>query len=141
MLKINVESLFLIVMTVLVMILLVSTYNRKNKKEKFLNIRAYGQSFGQYYPPNPNPNPHPPSCSLNTRPNPNTCTPENNCFPGAQLRTQVYQNLCNDPSSGINKLPIQIGDICLRTHNQNIKPDLLNLKCGKNVAGQINCSY
>lgn len=141
MLKINVESLFLIVITVLVMILLVSTYNRKNKKEEFINVRAYGQSFGQYYPPNPNPNPHPPSCSLKTRPNPNSCTPENNCFPGAQLRTQVYQNLCNDPSSGISKLPIQIGDTCLRTHNQNIKPDLLNLRCGKNVAGQINCSY
>ena len=44
-------------------------------------------------------------------------------------------------SSGINKLPVQIGDTCLRTHNQNIAPDLLNLKCSLNNGGQLNCKY
>ena len=142
MVKIGMENALVIVITLLVLVLLVSVYNKNNrKKENFINIRAYGQSFGQYYPPNPNPNPHPPSCSLNTVPNPNTCTPENNCFPGAQLRTQVYQNLCDNPSSGINKLPIQLGDTCLRTHNPNMSPNQLNMKCGLNGNGQINCTY
>ena len=141
MVKISMESALIIVITLLVLILLVSVYNKNNKKEKFINIRAYGQSYGYYHQPNPNPNPHPPSCSLNTVPNPNSCTPENNCFPGAQLRTQVYQNLCDNPSSGINKLPIQLGDTCLRTHNPNMSPSKLNMKCGLNVNGQINCTY
>jgi hypothetical protein len=135
------ENVLVVVITVLVLVVLVTVNNKNNKKEDFINVRAYGQSFGQYYPPNPNPNPHPPSCQLNTFPNPSACTPENNCFPGAQLRTQVYQNLCNDPSSGINKLPVQIGDTCLRTHNPNMSPNLLNLRCGRNRDGQINCSY
>jgi len=135
------ENVLIVVITVLVLVVLVTVYNKNNKREDFINVRAYGQSFGQYYPPNPNPNPHPPSCQLNTFPNPSACTPENNCFPGAQLRTQVYQNLCNDPSSGINKLPVQIGDTCLRTHNPNMSPNLLNLRCGRNRDGQINCSY
>ena len=112
-----------------------------NKKEKFINNRVVGSTFGQYYPPNPNPNPHQGSCSRMTAPNPNSCTPENNCFPGAQLRTQVYQNLCDNPNSGINKLPIQLGDTCLRTHNPNMAPNQLNMKCGLNGVGQMNCSY
>ena len=139
--KMRMENVLIVVITVLVLVVLVTVYNKNNKREDFINVRAYGQSFGQYYPPNPNPNPHPPSCQLNTFPNPSACTPENNCFPGAQLRTQVYQNLCNDPSSGINKLPVQIGDTCLRTHNPNMSPNLLNLRCGRNRDGQINCSY
>mgnify|MGYP007008431003 CR=1 FL=1 len=94
--KMRMENVLIVVITVLVLVVLVTVYNKNNKKEDFINVRAYGQSFGQYYPPNPNPNPHPPSCQLNTFPNPSACTPENNCFPGAQLRTQVYQNLCND---------------------------------------------
>ena len=139
--KMRMGNVLIVVITVLVLVVLVTVYNKNNKREDFINVRAYGQSFGQYYPPNPNPNPHPPSCQLNTFPNPSACTPENNCFPGAQLRTQVYQNLCNDPSSGINKLPVQIGDTCLRTHNPNMSPNLLNLRCGRNRDGQINCSY
>ena len=139
--KMRMENVLIVVITVLVLVVLVTVYNKNNKKEDFINVRAYGQSFGQYYPPNPNPNPHPPSCQMNTFPNPPACTPENNCFPGAQLRTQVYQNLCNDPSSGINKLPVQIGDTCLRTHNPNMSPNLLNLRCGRNRDGQLNCSY
>ena len=137
MVKIGMENALIIVITLLVLVLLVSVYNKNKKgKEDFINVRAYGQSFGQYYPPNPNP-----SCNLNTVPNPNACTPENNCFPGAQLRTQVYQNLCDNPNSGINKLPVQLGDTCLRTHNPNMPPKALNLKCGLNQGGQMNCSY
>tara|TARA_Y100000591_G_C21696444_1_gene625969 strand:+ start:81 stop:521 length:441 start_codon:yes stop_codon:yes gene_type:complete len=134
MVKMNTESFFLVLITILVVIVLVLVYNKRNS-ETFINQRAVGQSFAEYH------SPHPPSCQLNVVPNPNACTPENNCFPGAQLRTQVYQNLCNDPSSGINKLPVQIGDTCLRTHNQNIAPDLLNLKCSLNNGGQLNCKY
>jgi hypothetical protein len=139
--KVTHEKLILLIILVLVVLACVMTYNGKNKKEKFINRRVVGSTFGQYYPPNPNPNPHQGSCSRMTAPNPNSCTPENNCFPGSTLRTEVYQNLCNDPSSGINKLPIQLNDTCLRTHNPNMSPNLVNLKCSKNLGGQVNCTY
>ena len=48
MVKIGMENALIIVITVLVLVLLVSVYNKNNrKKENFINIRAYGQSFGQ----------------------------------------------------------------------------------------------
>ena len=142
-LRITHERLILLVILVLVVLACFMCYktNKKNKQENFINQRVVGSSFAQYYHPNPNPNPHQGSCSNMTAPNPNSCTPENNCFPGSTLRTEVYQNLCNDPSSGINKLPIQLNDTCLRTNNPNMSPDLLNMKCSKNIAGQVNCSY
>ena len=139
--KFTLEVGLVIIVTVLVVVILCMTYNRNKSKEQFINRRAFGVSFGEYYNPNPNPNPHPPLKCNNSRPNPNACTPENNCFPGMQLRSQVYQNLCNDPSSGINKLPVQLGDTCLRTHNPQSAPHLMNLQCGKNRDGQINCTY
>ena len=141
--KVTQEKFVLFVILLLVVLACVMTYksSSKNRKENFINRRVVGSTFGQYYPPNPNPNPHQGSCSNMTAPNPNSCTPENNCFPGSTLRTEVYQNLCNNPSSGINKLPIQLNDTCLRTHNPNMSPDLVNLKCNKNQFGQVNCTY
>jgi hypothetical protein len=42
------------------------------------------------------------------------CTPENNCFPGAYARTQIYQNVCQ-PAYGLNRQKIPIYDNCQRT--------------------------
>ena len=46
---------------------------------------------------------------------PNQCTPENDCYKGAYFRTQAYQNVCPPKYGGINKIPIQVQDDCLRT--------------------------
>lgn len=42
------------------------------------------------------------------------CKPENNCFPGAYARTQIYQNVCQ-PEYGLLRQKIPSNDNCQRT--------------------------
>jgi hypothetical protein len=46
---------------------------------------------------------------------PQDCTPKNNCFKGAYLRSQAYQNVCSPKYGRLNREKIQLQDDCLRT--------------------------
>ena len=65
------------------------------------------------------------------------CTPENNCYPGNYLRTQIYQNVCQ-PKYGLLRQKIPLNDNCQRS--------LMNVpkyyyKCHINKHLQRNCSW
>ena len=45
---------------------------------------------------------------------PQECTPENDCYKGAQFRTQSYQNVCPPDYGGLNRTKVQLQDGCLR---------------------------
>jgi len=141
-LRITHERLVLLVILVLVVLACVMCYkgNSKNKRENFINHRVVGSSFAQYYHPNPNPNPHQGSCSNLTAPNPQSCTPENNCFPGSYLRSQVYQNMC-EPTDTPHLLrnKVQTRDNCLRSLGNPLNTQ--NLECKINVHDQRKCSW
>jgi hypothetical protein len=55
-----------------------------------------GLTFGYYYPPQ-------------------KCNSNNYCFPGNYFRSELYSNMCEPRYGGINKIPIQFQDDCLRT--------------------------
>lgn len=68
------------------------------------------------------------------------CSPENNCFIGSYMRSQVYQNTCEPKDNGPLKEPRKLRDYCLRSlGNPNISK--LNLKCKVNKHDQINCNW
>jgi len=46
---------------------------------------------------------------------PGECTPENNCFKGAYLRSQAYQNVCPPKLGALNREKVNLQDDCLRT--------------------------
>ena len=69
---------------------------------------------------------------------PQECTPKNNCFKGAYLRSQAYQNVCPPKYGRLNREKIQLQDDCLRTLGNYPKPkymfecnvdDRLNRRC------------
>jgi hypothetical protein len=43
------------------------------------------------------------------------CLPENNCFKGAYLRSQAYQNVCPPDYGNLDRTKVQLQDGCLRT--------------------------
>ena len=51
------------------------------------------------------------SCEIDRK-----CTPENNCFPGSYMRSQVYQNMC-EPTDTVHLLKDKrhLRDNCLRS--------------------------
>ena len=55
-----------------------------------------GLTFGYYY-------------------SPKKCNSKNNCFPGTYFRSEIYSNMCEPRYGGINKIPIQLQNNCLRT--------------------------
>ena len=68
------------------------------------------------------------------------CTPENNCFPGSTLRTQVYTNMC-EPTDTQHLLrdKIKLQDNCLRSHGNPLNTQ--NLECKVNIRGQRKCEW
>lgn len=68
------------------------------------------------------------------------CTPENNCFPGSYLRSQVYQNMC-EPTDTPHLLrnKVQVRDNCLRSLGNPLNTQ--NLECKVNVQDQRKCSW
>ena len=55
------------------------------------------------------------------------CTADNNCFPGTQARTQIYQNLCQ-PRYGLLRQPIATDENCQRSLSPYYNPQLHPLK-------------
>ena len=68
------------------------------------------------------------------------CTPENNCFPGSYLRSQVYQNMC-EPTDTQHLLrnKVQIQDNCLRSLGNPLNTK--NLECTVNIRDQRKCNW
>lgn len=69
------------------------------------------------------------------------CTPENNCFRGSYLRSQIYTNVCqiegeNNNMSKLTRLPKLTKDRCYRTLADDDK-----FKCSVNKHGQRNCFW
>ena len=42
------------------------------------------------------------------------CVPENDCFPGSYLRTEIYHNMC-EPNYGLMKQKIKLQDTCQKS--------------------------
>ena len=51
------------------------------------------------------------------------CTAANNCFPGTQARTQIYQNMCQ-PYYDPLRQPIPLQDNCQRTLSPYYNPHI-----------------
>jgi hypothetical protein len=71
----------------------------------------------------------------------NRCTPENNCFRGSYLRSQIYTNVCqiegeNNMMNKLTRLPKLTKDRCYRTLANDDK-----FKCSVNKHGQRNCFW
>ncbi len=69
------------------------------------------------------------------------CTPENNCFRGSYLRSQIYTNVCqiegeNNMMNKLTRLPKLTKDRCYRTLANDDK-----FKCSVNKHGQRNCFW
>lgn len=75
------------------------------------------------------------SCEIDRR-----CTPENNCFPGSYMRSQVYQNMC-EPTDTVHLLKDRrhLQDNCLRS--LAIPFATKNLKCKVNIHDQRKCEW
>ena len=84
----------MIVIPLLIMILIFTYFLMNKIKEKFRFARVTGSTYGEYIKPQ-------------------ECTPENNCFKGAYLRSQVYQNVC-EPGYGLLKQKIPLRCKCAK---------------------------
>jgi len=68
------------------------------------------------------------------------CTPENNCFKGSPLRSQVFQNMCGPLSErGLQRDRIQLTDNCLRSLGNPLNTE--NLVCKVNKNDQRKCKW
>ena len=96
--------------------------NGNGNKEEFYS--SPGKAFSEYIPPQ-------------------ECTPENNCFKGAYLRSQVYTNLCKGNCNAYNRLtrePVNINDQCFRTLGDFPRQNG-DFQCAVNEHGQRNCQW
>jgi hypothetical protein len=84
----------LILLIILFIILVFNKYNHENFN--FSYRETSGKVFGEFI-------------------NPQHCTPQNNCFKGAYLRSQTYQNVCPPKYGKLNREKIQLQDDCDRT--------------------------
>jgi hypothetical protein len=80
---------------VIIVFLVIFVYLNQNK-EMFNTGFNYGKSFGEYIAPQ-------------------DCTPENNCFPGAYLRSQAYTNVCEPDYGLLTRDKVQLKTDCYRT--------------------------
>ena len=68
------------------------------------------------------------------------CTPENNCFIGSPLRSQVYTNMCEPLSEkGLNRDKKPLKDFCLRSLGNPLNTH--NLVCKVNKHDQRKCEW
>jgi len=91
-------------------------------KEEFYS--SPGKAFSEYIPPQ-------------------ECTPENNCFKGSYLRSQVYTNVCKGNCNAYNRLtrePVNINEQCFRTLGDFPKQNG-DFQCAVNEHGQRNCQW
>ena len=102
----NINSLYIIVLIIILVYLLnnqraleLFMNDIKKKVENFKNIEHFYPSIFR--------------TDLGIPLNFHNCTPENDCFPGSTLRTQIYQNVCQ-PRSGLLRQPIPLADRCQR---------------------------
>ena len=102
----NINSLYIIVLIIILVYLL----NNQRALELFMNdIKVKVENFKNiehFYPSVF-------GAQLGIPLNPYDCRPENDCFPGSQLRTQIYQNVCQ-PHTGLLRQPIPLADRCQR---------------------------
>jgi len=83
----------ILILSVILMILMILVLNIIYKE----SFNTYdGLTFGYFYPPK-------------------NCDSKNDCFPGTYFRSEIYGNMCEPRYGGINKIPIQLHDDCLRT--------------------------
>ena len=68
------------------------------------------------------------------------CRPENDCFPGSQMRSQIYQNVCQ-PSFGLNRQPIPLVDRCQRTLGGQMSAPRKYYVCDVNKHLQRKCRW
>ena len=91
-------------------------------KEEFYS--SPGKAFSEYIPPQ-------------------KCTPENNCFKGSYLRSQVYTNVCKGNCNAYDRLtrePVNIKNQCFRTLGDFPKQNG-DFQCTVNEHGQRNCQW
>jgi len=85
--------MMILILSVILMILMILVLNIIYKE----SFNTYdGLTFGYFYPPK-------------------NCDSKNDCFPGTYFRSEIYGNMCEPRYGGINKIPIQLHDDCLRT--------------------------
>ena len=96
----NTNNILLVLILLVVLICL-------GKKEKF--SYGYGKSFGRYH-------------------HPQECRPENNCFPGTDLRSQQYHNVCPPKYGRLNREKIHLQDDCQRSLG-NFPPPEYQFQC------------
>ena len=83
----------ILIISVIIMILIILIVKLFYKE----SFNTYdGLTFGYYYPPK-------------------KCDSKKDCFPGTYFRSEIYSNMCEPRYGGINKIPIQLHDDCLRT--------------------------
>ena len=102
----------LIILTFVIVIIGVLSMRKKEKMSPYPAL--VGKSFGNYY-------------------SPQKCAPNNNCFKGSYMRSQVYQNMCEPTDTRITREPIKTTDNCLRT--------LDDKKCSINKYNQRRFTY
>jgi hypothetical protein len=68
------------------------------------------------------------------------CNPSNDCFPGNQMRSQIYQNVCQ-PSFGLNRQPIPLDDSCQRTLGGKMSAPRKYYVCDVNKHLQRKCRW
>ena len=111
------NPLLVLMVIVILLIVLVSAYVMHNGKRVQENLSPVFEQpkYGL-------------SCEIDRK-----CTPENNCFPGSYMRSQVYQNMCEPDDSRITREPVKVKDNCLRT--------LDDKSCHINNRNQRRCEY
>ena len=117
-------DIILLFLTLVIVALSIYCVVRKNgKQENMSNLAANASPVTSV------------TCKKNTQ-----CTPENNCFPGSYLRSQVYQNMC-EPTDTPHLLrnKVQTRDNCLRSLGNPLNTQ--NLECKINVHDQRKCSW
>lgn len=120
--NVNVLVLILVILIVLLGICIVF-FNKKSKE----NMKSGKAVFD-----NPDYNL---TCERDTE-----CTPENNCFKGSYLRSQVYQNMCSpEGSTGLLRDKKKLRDNCLRSLGNPLNTQ--NLVCKVNIHDQRKCNW
>ena len=126
-------SLFIInqIFLIILIIILIYLQNNKNALEMFMN--KFKKNIETFYPGVF-------GFQLGIPLNPNNCTPENDCFIGSPLRSQIYQNVCQ-PIAGLFKQKIPLRDNCQRSLGGKMSSPKYYYVCDVNKHLQRKCKW
>jgi len=72
--------------------------------------------------------------------NPYNCRPEDDCYKGSPMRSQIYQNVC-EPNYGLLKQKIPLNDNCQRTIGGKMSAPRNYYVCKVNKHLQRKCGW